>query len=88
METKKLKLDVIKTQVEIFHKKILVFLGVGAGSFYYAVKFIGNSEILVTLFALFLALVFAYVSLGTIVTLVKLNSLEKDLDILKRSLDE
>jgi hypothetical protein len=75
--------DILKAQIEIIHKKLLLFLGIGAGSWIYAIKFYEANEIFLTLV---LSVSFIFAGLGNLISIVKLSKLETKLKKLEEEI--
>jgi tetrahydromethanopterin S-methyltransferase subunit G len=94
LENKKLQVDIlgkqidsIKARIDAIHKKLLIFLGVGAGSWFYVIKF-GESEIFaLNLLAVLFFLAFIFAGLGNFAIILKLSKLEQRLSELEEKLE-
>jgi hypothetical protein len=93
LEEKKLKVDIlgkeidtIKARIDIIHKKLLLFLGVGAGSWFYVVKFGESESFLLNILALLFFIAFAIAGLGNFMSIIKLSKFEKELSDLQKEL--
>jgi hypothetical protein len=94
LEEKRLEIDIfgkqidsIKGKIDILHKKLLIFLGVGAGSWFYVIKF-GESQLFaLNLLAVLFFLAFLFAGLGNFAIILKLSKLEKRLSELEEKLE-
>jgi TRAP-type mannitol/chloroaromatic compound transport system permease small subunit len=94
LENKKLQVDIlgketdiIKARVEIIRQKLLVFLGASAGSFFYTVEFSNSESGLIPLSILFF-IVFVYLAIGTVASLIKLIKIEIELKTLQEEIKD
>jgi len=70
--------DILKSQIDLIHKKMILFLSIGAGSWIYAIKFYESNEITLTII---LSISFIFAGFGNLASIVKLSKLEKKLKI-------
>jgi hypothetical protein len=52
MEKIKVKVDITKAKIDAIHKKLLVFIGVGAGSWIYVLEFAKSEIFLMNILAI------------------------------------
>jgi len=88
MEKIKIEIDLLKLETDVIHKKLLIFLGAIAGSWFYAVKFVENANIYLNLLAFLFVIIFLIATLGTFTNLIKLSKIEKEINILKGKLND
>ena len=87
MEKIKIKVDIAKAQIDAIHKRFLVFLGVGAGSWLVGVDFLESEVFLKTLFSIPIFILFSYSSFGLFVNMIKLSKRDSKLENLEKDLD-
>lgn len=77
LQERKDKADIVSKQSEIVNKKIFLYLAIAGGSWIYGTKEAGA-------IGLMAFLLFVIVSLGVFINLKKLNSLEQEIEELKK----
>jgi len=87
MEKIKVKIDIVKARIDGIHKKLLIFLGVGAGSWIYGLEFGDSENIMSLMFAVLFFIVFAFAGLGSVISLFKLSQLDKKLIQLEKEIE-
>lgn len=74
-------IEIYKIRIDLIHKKLLVWLSLGAGSGAYGIKFIENTNFN---WGLFFISIFSIASMGIAVNYYKLNKIDKKLKELER----
>jgi len=83
----KIKIDIIKGHIDLIHKKILVFLGIGAGSWIYGISFIESENELKVFLSIPIFAIFLYSGLGLLVNMIKLSKAEIEFNRLEKDLE-
>jgi hypothetical protein len=93
LEEKKLKVDILgkqidiaKANIDVIHKRILVFLSIGAGSWIVGLEFAESENLLRNLFSIPVFTLFIHSGLGLLINMLKLSEKEKKLKILEKDL--
>jgi hypothetical protein len=81
------KIDIIKTRVDILHKKILILLGATAGSFVYGLEFLKSNELITNILGIIIFLSFIFFVVGLALSFVKLAKFDLILERLYNGLE-
>jgi hypothetical protein len=87
LENKKLEVDVIKSRIDILHKKILILLGAITGTWFYGLDFLKSDEVVVKGVGLILFTLFLFLVIGLISSFLKLNKFDKDLERIQNGVE-
>jgi uncharacterized membrane protein YciS (DUF1049 family) len=78
--------DILKSQIDLIHKKMILFLGLGAGSWIYAIDFYKSDNILSNIITVILSISFIFSGFGNLISMIKLSKLEKKLKKLEEEI--
>ena len=76
-------IDILKTEIDVIHKKLLFFLGAVAGSWFYGLEFAKNENMIMSII---LFTIFTLTAWGNLVNISKLSKIEKELKNLKQEI--
>jgi len=86
MEKIKVEIDLLKLEIDVIHKKLLVFLGGVTGTWIYGLKFAQNDNLVASIL---IFIFFGIFTIGTFASVTKLSRVEKDIkNISKRLRDD
>jgi hypothetical protein len=81
------KIDTTKAEIEILRQKLIIYLGIVAGSWFYGLDFAKSETLIFNILAIFLFFTFLFIGLGIILIIIKFTIYEKELKNLKKELD-
>jgi hypothetical protein len=82
------EIELLKSDTDIVHKKLLVFLGSTAGSWFYIVKFAESENYILYVFAVLFLFVFLISVIAIFTNILRLSKNQQEIKSLKGKLND
>ncbi len=86
-DEKKLLVDILGKRIDILHKKLLIILGGIAGTWYYGIDFLKQTDNFLNVIGVVMFIIFIFLISGLIIMFLKLNRFDKNLEKVQNGME-